>query len=147
MVMKIVICGSIDFSPQIVAAADFLTKAGHSVEVPRLTQKIMAGEISYDDFMAAKASKGDIAFRQAEPGSLIKRYYELIRAAEAVLIINATKHGVAGYIGANTFLEIGFAHVLDKKLFLINPPAPGNYSDELAEIAPVVLNGDLNLLQ
>ena len=145
--MKIVICGSVDFTPEIAAAAAVLSKAGHSVEVPRLTQRIMAGELSYEDFIKEKQAHGDGVFRQAEEGSLIKRYYQLIQAADAVLIVNATKKEIDGYIGANTFLEIGFAHVLDKRLYLLNPWAPGPYEDELAEINPTVINGDLSLIK
>ncbi len=145
--MKIVICGSVDFTPEIAAAAAVLSTAGHSVEVPRLTQRIMAGEISYADFLQEKQANGDGIFRAAEPGSLIRRYYDLIKEADAVLILNATKKGVDGYIGANTFLEIGFAHVLNKQLYLLNPWAPGTYNDELVEINPTVIKGDLSLIK
>lgn len=145
--MKIVICGSVDFSPQIAAAAEFLREKGDAVEVPRLTEKIIAGDIQYEDFLKEKAERGDGVFRQAEEGSLIRRYYHLIEQADAVLIINAEKKGIAGYIGANTFLEIGFAHVLEKNIYLFNPPAKGSYDDELAEIAPIVINGNLELIK
>ncbi|MDD3285761.1 MAG: hypothetical protein PHG95_03995 [Patescibacteria group bacterium] len=144
--MKIVICGSVDFSPQIAAAAAFLGERGHEVTVPLLTQKIMDGEVGYEDFLQEKADRGDGVFRRAESGSLIRRYYHLIEKADAVLIVNEEKKGIAGYIGANTFLEIGFAHALDKKIYLLNPPADGNYNDELAEISPVIINGDLKLI-
>lgn len=145
--MKIVICGSIDFTPQIVTAADFLRAAGHEVEVPRLTQRIIAGELTYEEFLKEKAAHGDGIFRTAEPGGLIRRYYRLIAEAAAILVINAEKRGVAGYIGANTFLEIGFAHALQKKIYLLNPPAQGYYDDELAEIAPLIIFGNLELIK
>ncbi len=92
--MKIVICGSVDFTPEIAAAAAVLSNAGHSVEVPRLTQRIMTGEISYADFLQEKEVNGDGVFRAAESGSLIRRYYDLIKEADAVLIVNATKKSV-----------------------------------------------------
>ena len=94
-----------------------------------------------------KEERGDGVYREAAGESLIRRYYKLIEASDAVLIVNAEKKGVSGYIGANTFLEIGFAHVLDKKIYLLNLPAPGSYNDEIKEINPVIINGDYSLIK
>jgi nucleoside 2-deoxyribosyltransferase len=145
--MKIVICGSVNFTPEIIKSATELEAAGHQVEIPRLSEKIRVGEISFDDFLQEKEAKGDGAFRADEPSSLIRRHYHLIEQADAILVINATKNGIEGYIGANTFLEIGFAHALEKKIYLLNPWAKANYSDEITEINPLVIKGDLNLIK
>ncbi|MDD2680691.1 MAG: hypothetical protein PHE20_01145 [Patescibacteria group bacterium] len=145
--MKIVICGSVNFTPEIIKSATELESLGHQVQVPRLSEKIRAGEIAFADFLEEKEAKGDAAFRAQEPGSLIRRYYHLIEQADAILVVNATKNGVEGYIGVNTFLEIGFAHALEKKIYLLNPWAEANYSDEIKEISPVIIRGDLSLIK
>jgi hypothetical protein len=44
-------------------------------------------------------------------------------------------------------IEIGFAHVLDKKIYLLNLPASGSYNDEIKEINPVIINGDYSLIK
>jgi hypothetical protein len=42
-------------------------------------------------------------------------------------------------------MEIGFAHVNDKKVFLLNPvPEEVSYSDEITAMVDVIINGDLN---
>ena len=42
-------------------------------------------------------------------------------------------------------MEIGFAHVNDKKVFLLNPiPEDVSYADEIKAMADVILNGDLS---
>jgi len=41
-------------------------------------------------------------------------------------------------------MEIGFAHVLDQKIFLLNPiPEIPFYKTEIGAVKPVILNGDL----
>ena len=41
-------------------------------------------------------------------------------------------------------LEMGFAHVLGKKIFLLNGIPDMHYKDEIRAMQPVVLDGDLN---
>lgn len=43
-------------------------------------------------------------------------------------------------------MELGFAHVNNKKIFLLNPIPQMNYSDEIAAVQPVVINGDFSLI-
>ena len=55
------------------------------------------------------------------------------------------KNGIKNYIGGNTLMEMGFAHVNDKKIFLLNPiPEEVSYADEIKAMVDVVINGDLN---
>ena len=63
-----------------------------------------------------------------------------------MLIANYPKKGVEGYIGGNSFLEMGFAHVLDKKIYLLNDIPEMIYSDEIKAMQPVVLNSDIDKL-
>jgi len=78
---------------------------------------------------------------------LIKRYYELIKEYDIVLVVNTEKNGIENYIGANTFLEMGFAHVLEKTLCVLNSVPENSYKDEIDAMNSVVLNGDLEILK
>ena len=42
-----------------------------------------------------------------------------MQGADAVLVLNYDKKGIKNYIGGNTLMEIGFAHVLNQKIFLL----------------------------
>jgi hypothetical protein len=64
-----------------------------------------------------------------------------------VLVLNYEKKGVPGYIGGNTFLEMGFAYVLDKPIYLLHPIPQMGYTDEIEAMQPVVLDGDLKGLE
>lgn len=145
--MKIVICSSIDLTPKLKVVADELKKLGHEVELPFMSQKILAGEVSLDEFLSVKDKEGDGSFRAKSGQDLIMRYFKLIEAADAILVVNGDKKGIKNYIGGNTFLEMGFAHVLGKKIFLLNPLPDMPYRDELEAVRPVIINNDLNQIK
>jgi len=50
------------------------------------------------------------------------------------------------YIGANTFLEMAFAYILKKPIFILNniPEQPNTV--EIEGLKPILLNGNLNAL-
>jgi len=78
-------------------------------------------------------------------GGYIKWYHNAIVNSDAVLVLNYDKNGIKNYIGGNTLMEMGFAHVNNKKIFLLNPiPKDVSYTDEIFAMADVVLDGDLN---
>ncbi len=142
--MKITICSSIDFTYEVKDAKDKLEAMGHKVEIPHTSKRILDGEMTLEEFKAEKKVNGDGFVRKVK-FDVIKKYYELIKNSDAVLVINMEKNGRKNYIGGNTFLEIGFAHVLDKKIFSLNPmPEDSPYLDELKAMQPVVLDGDLS---
>ncbi len=142
--MKITICGSIDFTYKIKEVADVLSGRGHEVEIPYMAQKILNGVISLEEFQNIKQKDGDINFRKNAEEDLIKRYFRLIKESDAVLIVNIDKKGIKNYIGGNVLLEMGFAYVLDKKIFLLNEIPDISYKDEIEAMGPVILYGDLN---
>jgi len=75
----------------------------------------------------------------------MKEFWEQIKNSDAILVLNYDRKGIAGYIGGNTLMEIGFAHVLDKKIFLLNPiPDIEFYKTEIVAVKPVILNGDVS---
>jgi predicted RNA-binding protein with PUA domain len=41
---------------------------------------------------------------------------------------------------------MGFAYVLGKKIFLVNPIPDLNYKDEIKAMNPIVLNGNIKLI-
>lgn len=142
--MKIVICASIDLTPQIKEMKDSLEQLGHETEIPFMTKKILAGEISLEEFLAVKAKAGDGIFREQSGVDFIKRYYNMIKAADAIIVVNGDKKGIKNYIGGNVFLEMGFAYTMEKKIFLLNPIPEMAYSDEIKAMKPIILNNDLS---
>ncbi|MCK5466551.1 hypothetical protein KAI56_03605 [Candidatus Parcubacteria bacterium] len=133
--MKIVICGSMAFSKEMVKIANKLKQENYKVILPRNTkeyaEKILTSETSYE------STKNKI------DNDLIRDYFDEIKNADAVLVINTEKNNIKNYIGGNSFLEMGFAHVLNKKIFLFNDIPEMIYTDEIKAMQPIVLRGDL----
>lgn len=143
--MKIVICSSLDFTCQIKEIAGELEKKGHQVVVPKTSKMILNGEIGLEQIKKEKEN-GEIQKRAIEY-DVIRLYFDEIKNADAVLILNLDKKGIKNYIGGNVFLEMGFAHVLNKKMFLLNDIPNMHYKTEIRVMQPIILNGDLDKIK
>lgn len=139
--MKIAICSSLDFINEIKETADKLVRLGHEVILPQTAEKIYKGEATYEKVMEEKGN-GEFADRGIEQDSL-NYYYGKIKEADAVIALNLKKKDIEGYIGGAVFLEMGFAHVLGKNIFLFNDVPNMPYTDEIRMMQPNIINGDL----
>lgn len=66
--------------------------------------------------------------------------------SDAILVLNYPKNGIRGYIGTSSLMEIGLAHYLGKKIFLLNEiplATQARWSHEVHIIQAVVIDGDL----
>lgn len=132
--MKIAICASMTFSKEILEIKEKLESFGHIVTIPQNTSKYANNSIKIENAQEKKEL------------DLISKYYEKIKTIDAIIVLNLTKRDIENYIGPNSFLEIGFAHVLKKKIFLYNPLPDMIYNDELKSMNIIFLNGKLNNL-
>ncbi len=142
--MKIVVCSSLDFTYKIQETKEKLEKEGHEVIIPLNAKKIIDGEITFEKYKRVKESQGDSIFRKMAGTDLIKRYFGIIRDSDCILVVNERKKGIDGYIGGNTLLEMGFAYVLGKKIYLLNNIPWISYTDEIEHMNPIILNGNLS---
>jgi predicted RNA-binding protein with PUA domain len=133
--MKIVICASISAAKRVVAIAKDLEFNSHEVVIPLNIEKYADGTFELESPSESTQNKIE--------GDLIRGYYEEIKRSDAVLVVNEDKNGIKNYIGGNTFLEMGFAHVLDKEIYLLNEVPDVPYQDEIIAMKPVVLNGKI----
>jgi len=60
--------------------------------------------------------------------------------------VNEKQRDVEGYIGSNSFLEMGFAFVLQKKIFILNKVPDQSNTEEILGLEPVELLGNLHRL-
>jgi len=135
---KIAICGSIKFSKEMVKVKSELKSIGIEAILP-----LNIEEISKDEKLLERSENAN---RKAANNSIYVHYLEIDKS-DAILVLNYDKNGIANYIGANTFLEMGFAHVLDKPIYILNKLPDMDYiKDELKAFRPIVLNGNLAAL-
>jgi hypothetical protein len=142
--MKITICGSISSSEKMIEVTNKLIGLSHTVELPYSTRRIMHGELTVEEYLKEIEINGDKKFRKEANIDVIKEHYEFIKNSDAILVVNTEKNDVKNYIGGNALMEIGFAYVLGKKIFLLNPIPEMGYKDEIMAMQPIILNRDLN---
>lgn len=124
------------FAKEMMNTKDQLEKMGHVCFIPESTDNYAEGRME-------KLSGSESAERKIS-NNFIRKHYELITNSDAILVLNHDKKGVKNYIGGNSLMEMGFAHVHNKKVFLLNPVPELSYSDEISAMTDIVLNGDLN---
>ena len=140
--MKILIICSKKFYDKIPQIKQLLENNNHEVFLPNCyddptTESRMwnLGEKEHQEFKARM-------FRKSE---------ETISQMDAVLVLNYDKIKddivYKNYIGGATFLEIYDAFRLGKKIFMLNDIPQGILYDELQGFAPIIINGNINIIK
>ena len=122
---------------------DKLNAMGHKGHIHPHYDAFVRGELQ--DIITRALEKGEHAQVKIE-NDYIKAHYNFILENEAILVLNHDKNGIKNYVGGNTLMEIGFAYVNNKKIFLLNPIPEMSYTDEIRAVDPIILNGDLSLI-
>lgn len=135
--MTIAVCGSLTFYKEIRQIQKKLELSGHRALVPK-SIRLMEEEGYKKPQTVAERLKAEKKYH------FISEHFKKVEEADAILVVNPNNHGIAGYVGGNTFLEIGVAFYLGKKIYLFNPIPHMEYELELASMYPIVLNGDFS---
>jgi hypothetical protein len=137
--MKITIVGSSVFAKEMVKYRDQLVKLGHKVNLHK-HYIAQANGVMKDLIDRMKREHASVKIEY----DYIRYHYNEIVGSDAILVLNFDKNGVKNYIGGNTLMEMGFAYVNNKKIFLLNSiPNDVPYVDEIKAMEPIILNGDL----
>ncbi len=126
--MKIALCSSARFFGRLEEIKQKLEKLGHDVLLPSMG----------DYHCLEEDALAKIQY------NLIKEHFRKIEQSDAILVANFDKDGVSGYIGGNTFLEMGKAFDQGIPIFLLNEiPREMGYKEELIAMQPIVVEGDV----
>lgn len=133
---KICICGSMSFAKEMLSIKRKLEEIGYLVTIPKFTAK-------YAKLNKIKEMDSNESIKNKTQYNLIIDYYEVIKNSDAILVLNFDKNKIQNYIGGNSFLEMGFAHVLKKRIYLLNDIPEMIYKDEIMAMEPIILNNNL----
>jgi hypothetical protein len=134
--MKIGVAGSMQFTEKMMDICEQLEKLGHEAFMSKFAPYFVG---KTDD------EKELIKLHQKNKKDAIREFWKPMQDADALLVANFDKHGIKNYIGGNAFLEMGFAHVLNQKIFLLHPiPHMPYYETEIVAMQPAVIDGDLS---
>jgi hypothetical protein len=137
--MNIGIIGSMQFTHEMLDMQKKLEELGHTAFLTDL-HKNMVGKNAEEI--------EEIKLHQKNNMDAIREFWRAMQEGDAVLVLNYEKNGVPNYIGANTFLEMGFAHVLDQEIYILNDIPDNPYLiTEIKAMKPIVLNGDLSKIK
>jgi nucleoside 2-deoxyribosyltransferase len=112
-----------------------LNELGHEVVLPSFTHEYAKMETI--DKIDTESARNKIE------QDLIRGYYNKIKDGDAIVIANVERKEVEGYVGGNSFLEMGFAYVLNKPIYLLNKIPSMGYTDEIKAMEPIVLAENL----
>ena len=127
------------FTERMIEARDELIKRGHDAFVTNLASPFIG---------KTDEEKEEIKIHQKNNLDAIREFWKLMQGGDAVLVMNFDKHGIKNYIGGNTLMEIGFAHVLDQKIFLLNSIPEMSYcKSEIEAVKPIIIDGDYSLIK
>lgn len=130
----ITLCGSMRVIDEMVACSRRLNDWGIATFLPTLDEPV--------DYSTLPESE-----RAKTKSILIRNHVEKIAESDAVLIFNPTLDDRVNYIGANSFLEMGFAFAFGKSIYLLtNIPDQPN-TDEIVGMLPICLDRDLTRLK
>jgi hypothetical protein len=133
--MRVAICASMAFSERMIAVQQELERMGHETEISRFAA-LYAGK--------SPVEKERLTLHDKNESDAIREFWEKIRRSDAILVLNYDRKGVKNYVGGNTLMEIGFAHVLHRRIFLLNDiPDIDFYKSEIEACKPIILDGDL----
>lgn len=140
--MKIMIIGSMAFTNEMLELKDELHKLGHEVDIPFGAEPHMNDKTFVDNL------DGNLEF--CIENDIMRRNFDFIKEHDAVLVINHRRNEVDGYIGISALMELGVAHFLRKKIFLLNPIPDyksHRWAHEVEIMQPIILNGDLGKIK
>ena len=137
--MIITICGSMVFSEEMLKVKAQLELLDHVVLIPAFLD-------SYRNISQKEVEK--LSVQHKLENDVMRDHWEKIQQSDAILVLNYDRKGITNYIGGNSLLEIGFAYVLKKKIFLLNDiPEIEFYKSEIEAAKPIILLGDLNKIR
>lgn len=137
--MKIAIVSSLTFAKEMVNTKKTLEKMGHFA---------VYSDFAEDFIDKTDDEKEEMNAKNFAEKDVIREFWRKIKVCDAILVLNYDKKGIKNYIGGNSLMEIGFAHVLNKKIFLMNgiPEIPF-YKAEIIGVKPVILQGNLDKIK
>lgn len=147
--MKITICGSIAFFPEMLETKRKLEELGHEVKLPPTEIPDENGQMipvaKY--YELRKTITDDTSWIWERKETAMRNHFAKEEWSDAILVLNYDKKGIAGYVGANTLIEMGLAMYLKKPIFMLNPLPEVDYKEEILGMRPIIINNDLSLIK
>jgi len=128
---QIVICGSMSALDVMERLARRLRCDGYTVTTP------VPDEAGLD--WSALSPEQAVARKRR----FLSGYFDVIKGGDVVLIVNTDKHGIRGYVGANSLMEAACGYALRKPVYFLHEIGDQPCRLEAAAISSGVLGGEI----
>lgn len=125
--MKILIAGSMTFHNEMQQIKIDLEAMGHDVVAPYFSETETLGN----------------TITLEEKHRLITEYFAILPTADKLLVYNESKHGVDGYIGSNTLMEMAVATHCQVPIYLWQPVGDIAAKEEVDALLPIVIHANI----
>lgn len=132
--MHIVLCGSMSAAQSLLDVRDRLVMAHHTVTLPENVNAYVGSDVPEHA-------------REKRQLDVFKKYFAQIGLCDAIVVVNEDKGEKKNHIGSNTLIEMAFAHVLGKKIYLLHDVPKNDAYDEIVAMQPTVLHGSFEQFQ
>jgi len=138
----ITICTSVSFYKQALDLQKELRKKGFHVIVPS-TAYVMKKTGVYDEDVYKTWFKNKEDYHKKT--AVMLDHFKKVRKADAILVLNLEKRNIKGYIGGNVLMEMTFAFLHKKPIFVYNMILDSlPIAEEVYGLQPIFLQGDLS---
>lgn len=140
--MKIMILGSMKFAKDMVRVKKELAKLRHK------GQLVVGIKPHLDNPDFVEDLDGNLEY--CIENGIMRKNFRLVAKSDAVLVLNHRRNNLDGYIGVSALLEMGIAHFLKKKIFLMYKTPDYRkvrWAHEVAIMNPKIINGDLSAIK
>lgn len=130
------------FAEDMVKIQKQLNEIGHTALVPLGTESHLEDKEFVEDL--------DNNLEWCITNDIMRRNFQQLAGCDAVLVLNYKRNGVEGYIGISALMEMGVAHYLNKKIFLMQKTPhykDARWAQEVAIMQPTILEGDLTKIK
>lgn len=146
--MKITVCSSAFFTKKVYEIKQKLEERGHEVFVFPDEVELNGKRLHVTEFYKMRKEDYFNDKYWKLKNELIHEHIEKIEKSDAILVLNLDKNEEKGYIGGNTFLEIGIAYYLSKKIFLWKKPSESlPYFEEIMALNPIIINENIEKIK
>lgn len=144
MAKTITICSSANFYKEVVQLKKDIEALGFTVLIPKMAHEMeRTGDFDVSHYKTWYGDANDYHKKTA----LMRGHFDEVAKADAILVVNNTKHGVDNYIGGNVLMEMAIAFHLKQKIFLLNDiPEESAFLEEIIGLGSIPLHGDLKQL-
>src|SRR3989338_654847 len=141
---SITICSSASFYREVIEIKNELRKQGFTVFVPVTALKMQKS----GDYTVAKHKVWyDNPKMYHQKTAKMKGHLRQIDKGDAILVVNLKKKGISGYVGGNVLLEMFYAWMLGKPIYILNSVSDKcDLKEEVLGMKPLFLDGKLDKL-